>query len=63
MLLNKSALDVVGVGWSQTDKLSNQDDVYATSSSPGDSLVLSRFDLAVYRDAILFVGVNVQAKA
>jgi peptide/nickel transport system permease protein len=58
--LNKSALVAVGTGWNRTDKLSNQDNVYATSNTPGDSMVLRRFDLAVYRDEILFVGVNLQ---
>src|SRR2546428_5049297 len=67
VLRNTSALDGEGAGWttpaSFNDILSTSDGRRAMSYQVGDTLELRRFNLKVYSDDILQVGVSIQYNA
>ena len=72
VLTNQSARVFSGSGWTDTAWLQNPDEnldhkdlwgLYARSDAVGDTLDMRRFDLTVYTDEIVSVGVNVQSNS
>lgn len=73
VLSDQGARSFNGTGWTDTQWLQTPDEglnpgqdlwgLYAHSDTVGDTLIMRRFDLDVYTDEVVFVGVKVQANS